>query len=268
MNIAETLQRTMSDLGAPYGFERSFKLTTKGILSDRFLLTQHKKRFGESPQLILSPLLESLSVPPALKVWLYSELPRAELIHLGFETTQGSTLCKLYLEFPFSGISSPSSASASSPLLYQAAKWSPGMGQGLLTDYHILSFSSLDELKGYLLSCVCGANRVVECLVEALPSSMPVSELMLLDVTEPSNTRHSFDLNLYNLQRPVVQWERLLDSVWRLLGLPIATLNDFVAKYGHEILGHLSGGVSRDNVPFFTLYFGAEEREGDSLNVR
>ena len=86
--------------------------------------------------------------------------------------------------------------------------------------------------------------------------------LRYVEVSEASNPRRSFDLNLYDAGLRMHELEPLLQRMARYFALPGSSFEVLLATHRAKLVGHLAGGAHRAGEDFFNIYFGLEERHG------
>ena len=96
-------------------------------------------------------------------------------------------------------------------------------------------------------------------LLALLPADAPI---LLLEVTAEGSARRSFDLNLYGLERTIGEMAQEIAAMVMPLGVTADRLRPWLARWGRARLGHVSGGVGADGLPFGTLYYGISARRG------
>ena len=97
---ASLLYQLVDDLQAPYGYERSLRLTSGALLANRFLLTLTKENIPSDPDATVVALCRRLAMPDNLVAATAAHIGAAKFIHFGFEEDETTCLYKVYLEFP------------------------------------------------------------------------------------------------------------------------------------------------------------------------
>jgi hypothetical protein len=82
--------------------------------------------------------------------------------------------------------------------------------------------------------------------------------LFLMEVEEAGNPRRSFDLNVYQAEFNLCDIADLVRTVAARFTIAPPRLGDVLDRCGPLALGHLSGGVDRDEREFVTVYYGVE----------
>jgi hypothetical protein len=177
----------------------------------------------------------ALGMPVAVQDAVREQFNRAHCLHFGYEAGAETLLCKLYLErqIPDDELAR-AVAEANSVELHLAFKWDISTGSHVVTHYNW--FPALAQ------SGIAAAHA---------------SELQFLEVREPSNGRHSFDLNLYNAN---LQIRDILPQLLRMrdhYGIRPGQFQALIDQIKTRQLGHLAGGSHRDGSDFFNLYYGS-----------
>src|SRR5688500_1130306 len=97
---ASLLHRLVDDLQAPYGFERSLRLTAGALLANRFLLTLTKENIPGDPDATVLAVCRRLAMPEDFLAAAAAHVGGAKFVHVGFEEDETTCLYKVYLEFP------------------------------------------------------------------------------------------------------------------------------------------------------------------------
>jgi hypothetical protein len=256
---AHSLEQLIGSLSIKYGLERSFKIFHGTLLTNRFLLTVHKRSLVQKPEERILDICERMGMPPDLMEPFRARLPEANLVHFGFEGGETACIYKVYLEFRDRGGSKPF-------LLHLAFKWDPTGGTTravtAYTCHPSLSLEiilqrvatildddrhreAVDTAKGILISASAGA---------------PEKGIRYLEVSEEGNPRRSFDINLYKAGLPLEHFYPFLSDLCRHYAIPLEQFQSLYDTIRIKTLGHLSGGIDREGKDFFTVYFGVEGR--------
>jgi len=248
-------------LGVPYQYERSFRLSAGSLLANRFLISMNRVDLGDTGLEHTLEIGSALGMPVAVQESVREQFIRAHCLHFGFEARAETLLCKLYLERQIPGDEvARAVAEANSVELHIAFKWDINSGSHVVTHYNwfpALGPSGIESHLGKIYSQQTdseAANIACEVLNIAAAHS---SELQFLEVREPANGRHSFDLNLYNAN---LQMRDILPQLLRMrdnYGIRPGQFQALIDQIKTRQLGHLAGGSHRDGSDFFNLYYGA-----------
>lgn len=258
--VAEAITSFAESLPGPYGYESSIKFVGGEVFTDRFLVTFPKLALELGAE--LPALLQQLSFPvTAYGAWAQL-LSDGDMIHLGFEAESDSFICKLYVESTqrTRALWQSDNLPDLEPIpVHRALKWRQGAEDCFKTAYDWLPCSSKSQLTTQIQSLCGGLNKAsVDTLVSLVAGRAPIGDLQLLRVSEPGSARQSFDLNVYDARLQIADVVPLLEHLFMepVLGLHALSGNDIKGKS----LGHIAAGVSRDNKPFLTIYYGGGER--------
>ncbi len=273
---AEAITAFAEALPGPYGYESSIKFIGDQVYVDRFLVTFPKMALELGAD--LSGLLQKLSFPGAANIEQMANrktawkkewqelLDEGDMVHLGFEAESNSFMCKLYVESTqrTRALWQSDDLPDLKPVpVHRALKWRQAAGGCYRTAYDWLPCSSESQLTAQIEALCGGLNKkILDDLVALAAGRAPIGDLQLLRVSEPASHRQSFDLNFYDAQLRVADVVPLFERLFiaPVLGLHILTHNEIK----DQLLGHVAAGVSRENQPFLTVYYGGGERGGFS----
>jgi hypothetical protein len=258
--LSEAGRRALAQVEAldiPFGLERSAKFADGAINPDRFLATFHRDDLGIDAGQRLSELAQTLGLPQAELARVADLLDGAQLLHVGHE---GGTapVTKLYFED-----AAALSDDATGPVLvHRSLKWPSG---GVVrNEFYRWRPDRADAagVRRWLDDEGGPAAGFAGRLLSPLPDDAPV---LLLEVTAERNVRRSFDVNLYGLELSIGDMAAEIAAMVVHLGVSGERLSPWLARWGGARLGHVSGGVGADGLPFGTLYYGISARKGVSV---
>lgn len=261
---AITLIRLVEALGAPYGLERSAKITPGHLANDRCLISVGRAALGASPADKLIEIGRTLRMPPSLAEGLRGALAGADIVHFGFETAADDEIYKIYLEYASQTRQAMAVESRSPQLVHLAYKWSAKKGGSYnVTRYTWLPCRNRVEIDARLQDLVPAdeavrARRCVSSLLSMVADIADSGELLLMEVEEPGNPRRSCDLNVYDAGLRMGEIAQLVEAVLRDFAVPDSRAQAVFEPVGERTLGHISAGVGRDGKEFVTFYFGVE----------
>jgi tryptophan halogenase len=261
---ATRLIRLVETLGAPYGLERSVKITQGTLADDRCLITVSRAALGRTPADRLLELGRELHIPQSFADALPASLRHADVVHFGYEAASGQQVYKIYLEYASQVREAMAATSQTPQLVHLAYKWAPLRPEGAaVTRYTWVPCRTRNELEAKLRSLLPAreAPRALNCalgLVSRVASFADSGELLLMDVEEDGNPRRSCDLNVYDAALRVHEIADLLGAAMRDFAVPEPRSQSLFDRSANKSLGHLSAGVGRDGQEFVTIYFGVE----------
>ena len=201
----DLLLKLVKNLNLELGLERSFKISEKALLSNRFLLGTSKSAIGQESQARILDICKRMDMPEDFLETCRENLADANYVHFGFEENVRTCIYKVYLEF-YENIEREidKQPNQSGPLLLHLGyKWDASdNAKGTVTRYNWYRLLSVDEilarfspildphLHGRLLEI---ANGIVSLASARVPSH----DILYLEVSEENNPRVSFDINLY-----------------------------------------------------------------------
>lgn len=248
-------------LGVPYQYERSFRLSAGSLLANRFLISMNRVDLGDTGLERTLEIGSALGMPVAVQDAVREQFNRAHCLHFGFEAGAETLLCKLYLERQVPGDEVARAVSeANSIELHLAFKWDISTGSHVVTHYNWFPALAQSGIEAHLRDLYGKRtdSEAAQIASEILNiAAAHASELQFLEVREPSNGRHSFDLNLYNAN---LQMRDILPQLLRMrdhYGIRPGQFQALIDQIKTRQLGHLAGGSHRDGSDFFNLYYGA-----------
>jgi tryptophan halogenase len=263
MPVADLL-RLIKALGAPYGLERSVKITQGALLDDRCLISLHRSALGKDPGKRLAAMGRELGMPPGFEDALLSSLRDADIVHFGHEGGPGDDICKIYLEYASHARAAMVRMSGEPVLVHVAYKWAPRRpDRQAITRYTWTPCRTRLEIESKLRALIRRdeAPRALRCALGLLSCVAPFADsgqLFLMEVEESGNPRRSCDLNVYDAELRVSQIASLLDATVTDFAVPQERARAVFERSAELALGHLSAGVGRGGEEFVTIYYGIE----------
>jgi hypothetical protein len=263
MAIADLIH-LVETLRAPYGLERSVKITRGALADHRCLISLGRAAFGVAPADRLAQIGRSLGMPETFVRVLPDSLEGADVVHLGYEAAAGRDVYKIYCEYAASVRRAMAGRGPDPVLVHLAYKWTPQRADSAaVTRYTWVPCRSRGELETKLMNLVPAdeaprANRCALALMSRIAAFADSGELLLMEVEEPGNPRRSCDLNVYDAALRMGEIADLLDTVTTDFAVPPARTRAVFDQAADRTLGHLSAGVGRDGQEFVTFYFGVE----------
>lgn len=238
------------------GRERSMKMSSAGLLTDRLLLG-----FVATPPAWLRfvELSRAFSMPSAWRDQVAAMLQQSDHLHVGLETDGARRWCKVYLEFNRNLTAARRQARPPSLplLLYLAFKWDtvqPHDG-GVSRYFCHVNLPRADTLKRVRRVHGLSPSPVRDMVCSALLAGEgQAPPPMYLEVREDGNPRNSYDINLYGSGLCLADVAPQLQAVARPLGLG-GDLTSFLGLLGARRLGHLSAGRDRHGDEFLSVYY-------------
>jgi hypothetical protein len=261
---AADLVRLVETLGAPYGLERSVKITPGALADDRCLISVGRGAFGKNPAERVIEMGQAFHLPSHFAGELPAALARADVIHFGYEATAGEEIYKIYCEYA-SQVREAMARHGNEPVLvYVAYKWAfADPASRAVTRYTWLPCRTRSALEARFQDLVPAleapnARRCMFDFVARIAAFADSGELLLMEVEEPGNPRRSCDLNVYDAGLRINDVADLLDAALRDFAVPKIPAQSVFQSAGDRALGHLSAGVGRNGREFVTVYFGVE----------
>ncbi|MCZ7598717.1 MAG: hypothetical protein M5U09_14630 [Gammaproteobacteria bacterium] len=251
----------VESMGVPCGYERSFKIVGGSILANRYLLGIETKCVGAHA---LLDACRRLGMPGSQLEQFVEELPRANLVFLGFEAEEhGGAIYKVYLEFwDHVRRLRQRRGDEGSPLLsHRGFKWRhDDPTRHVVTDYHWIPDIACGEILARIeqlyeqLPEAAAAGMVRDIISRADPRNRG-GRYIYIEVSETGNSRLSFDLNLYAAGMRVRDIRSPVEEAAARLGAASGSFDRLMALVSDKLFGHVSGGVGRDGREYLTIYY-------------
>jgi tryptophan halogenase len=230
------------------GFERSFKVSPRKLLANRFLAGVNSR---DLPAETLSGVCGSLRMPRWMLDQVRIRSAEATTVHFGFEQGTTSAIYKVYLEFA----RRLQLWQADPVLLHLAYKWDPiEPSRHAVASYVCVPGLDARQIAERVAAVTSGPARRA-CGEVLSQVSLRTADLMYLDVTEEGNPRRSFDLNVHEASLAVSDVAAPIAQACTAYGCPPARVQALIDFASSARLAHLAGGVSRDGEEFMTLYY-------------
>ena len=252
--------RLVEQLDLKCGYEKSFKLTDRQLLRNRYLLGIEKSILDHQK---LSLICEQMAMPEKFVDEFFNGVSEANLVLLGFEEGIEDCTYKIYLEY-WDRIRKDMSI-RQPPLepvtMFQGFKWNAlDNSRAVLTDYIYYPLLKVDEIIERIgrLGSYSGDTTTFDIANEIISRAAKLADnqpLVYLEASEGGNPRNSFDINLYSAGMTL---KSIYSSVAQLFRHYTITDEEFDLLYSQVAsrpLGHLSGGTDRIGKDFFTVYY-------------
>jgi len=255
------LVEAVADLGVPFTTEKSFRICHGTLDADRYLFTLNKRYIRNRPNQTVMGVCRALRMPEDLLAELGKQLAIARFVHFGYEGRGDAELFKVYLEFAM-----PQKVNSDPRLLYVAFKWDCQHSERqVVTKYHWFPSLSGEQIQrriarlydrpdGHTLEQVGSIIRLAE-------ERNPETQFRYLEVAEAGNQRRSFDLNLYDAELGMKDLRIPLATIASHHQIPEGDFKQLFDAIQRETIGHLAGGMHREGVDFFNVYYGVERHQ-------
>jgi hypothetical protein len=263
---AGLLFHLIKNLNVEYGFERSFKISEKTLLGNRFLFTISKHSIRQDPPERILNICRRMEMPKKLFEVFNKNLPSANYVHFGFEEDKKSYIYKAYLEFwtdreneiknrpnrldPF--------------LVHLGFKWDVSEPARCVvsryTCYPSLSVEKILEriAKVFDRERYRAPLEIARSIVGLASTRISHDKIFHVDVEEENNPRKSFDMNMYSAKLRLEELYPLLLDMCRHYSIPPEEFHILYDQFKTKVFGHLSGGIDREGKDFLTVYYGVE----------
>lgn len=259
---AALLLRLVAELGIPYQYERSFRMSEAGLLANRYLLTVNTRDMAGDPRERAMAICRRLDMPRGPQVAAEEQFGMAKCLHFGFEGDADSIIYKLYLERAVPMAEAERAKAVPEPvLMHLAFKWDILREAHVVTRY--LWYPALSRRGTEVrLSQVYRDGRpapsfeIAKAVLHLATERVPAERLQYLEVLEDENARRSFDLNVYDARLQVKDLQPLLQRMREHFGVRPGQFQALYDQIKNKTLGHVAGGVHRNGNDFFNIYYG------------
>jgi len=255
------LLQLVQGLNITYGLEHSFRIYPQTLLTDRYLLSLEQQYNSAKPDPLekLLGICAILNMPKHFIAPVRDEIDKINMIHLGYENNNGTTIYKFYMEHY------PTESNTNNPdLLHLSFKWDPDNPEtnAISRYWHHpnLEYSTIRDNISRLYdqfndkTSLTLANQLLT-LAEQRASH---NDIMYLEVDEHNNSRKSFDINMYNAEMSLANIGTALISACASYNINSDDFNAFFEQIKQQEFGHISGGVDRNGNNFATIYYGVK----------
>lgn len=258
----QTLFQLINALGVVYVYERSFKMSHKRLLGNRFLFTLDNNSLKQLPPERITGLCERINMPQNLLADFIDNLPQAHYVHFGFEENESGSIYKAYAQFsqipaPEAGTSGPAPL-----LLYLGFKWDTAdnakQAVSRYTYYPLITPEKIAERVSDIYGSARLPYEVVKNITDIASAIIDHTRISYLEVTEENSPRRSFDINVYDANLLISEQYPLLGRAAQYYGISFGDFHGLYDGIKDSILGHISGGIDREGKDFITIYHGGQ----------
>jgi len=263
---AKALFQHIKNLDLELGYERSFKIFEKTLLTNRFLLGFSKKSIKRKTHEKILDICVRMDMPDTFQEDFSKRLSEANYIHFGFEEDENTSVYKAYLEF-YEKIEKEikGQPGKSDPFfLHLGFKWDAAdNSKRVLTRYTWYPSLTVEHILQRTAKILDPQEYefpfgITKGIVEIAARKIPHQDILYLEVTEEGNPRRSFDINAYRANLQLADLYPLLSKICQHYSIPLEGFHNFYDRVKTKAFGHLSGGISRSGVDFLTVYYGVE----------
>jgi hypothetical protein len=263
---AGLLFHLIKTLNIDYGFERSFKISEKALLGNRFLFTLSKHSVRQDPHETILNICRRMGMPKKLLEVFNENLPSANYVHFGFEEDEKSYVYKAYLEFWTDWENEiKNKPNRFDPfLVHLGFKWDVSEPtRCVLTRYTCYPSISVENILERLSKVFYGDRyrtplEIAKGLVGLASTRISHDKVFYVEVEEENNPRRSFDMNMYRARLRLEELSPLLLDLCQHYSIPAEEFHILIDQFKTKIFGHLSGGIDREGKDFLTIYYGVE----------
>lgn len=254
------LLSSIQDLGIRCGIEHSVRGDGVGLSEQRWLVSFVADELAPR----LSSLLQSWKFPLA-SFSITEYLKSATHVHLGIECTErGDTVRKVYFED--ARVYERKSSERCKEPVFRALKWHCQEGSDFFeTKYYVRGFGNSYEAAEFCASCFdvvsvkqqSSINLMLWEFIQHLMQTMFPARPKILEVSEDGTPRNSFDINLYDGLDTVMPLENVITEICEAFKFPVSVSQPLQRLAQTKKIGHLAGGIHRQDGQFLTIYYDA-----------
>lgn len=259
---ARHLIRLVKDLGLRAAFERSFKFMDGFLLAGRFLLGFRRLASTAGQDEAIINVCRQIEMPEDYREMFQSELPEANIVLFGFEAGQKNRVYKVYLEFNARlAEAAKQDPRPESVVIHTGFKWDVSdPSRKTIAKYTAFPLFRAEEMAVRVLSRFYAGTknnvyRIVDDILDLAGSRTRPGELLYFEVSEESNLRISFDINMYRADLQMAELYPLLVDMARHYGIGLGPFDELYEAVKTQKFGHLSAGTDREGKDFLTVYF-------------
>jgi len=221
----------------------------------------------------------TLGMPTRAKPSYEQDHQRANFVYLGFDGSTDSLSYRIYLEFPVNLAHQydPATGQMGKALLARGYKWDalhPERDLYDVTDYWWYPKLTVDQINLRLQALwsqqtdapAAVADQTLDVTKALVGKAIDLArqrsnalDWQYLEACEPTSSRHSFDLNVYQADLHLAELAGELSALGDAMGIAADDMAAFIKDAGTSTLGHVSGGLGRDGLPFLTVYYADAE---------
>lgn len=270
---AQELIRTMSELNVEIAIERSFKAYKRQLLDKRFLMGINCKDLEDRSEGRLTTICQAIGMPQNLLKSFMKYRPDANHIYFGFENNEKAALYKVYLEFRdrIEEEIRGRDTGSESFLLHLGFKWDiEDSTRQATTRYEWFPSLPVPDILPRLRKIMDPYRHgdlleISEGIVTQASERISCNDIQYLEVTEESNPRKSFDINIYKAKFQLEELYPFLLKTMQHYSIPFEKFRPMYERIKMKRFGHLAGGVDREGRDFLTVYFGVKYIYGHHL---
>ena len=255
--------KLINNLNIKHGFERSFKMSEKTLLGNRFLLGIGKE---EIQQERLLDICQRMDMPDKYQEIFKQNLPDANMVLFGFEEGKRGCVYKVYLEFwektKRNIRDNPDNREPAT--LHLGLKWDTTDNTiSAVSRYTCFPMLSVKDILKRVSSIYRGykeqtSYEIARDMINLASSRIHNAMFLYVEVSEVKNTRRSFDINLYKAELQLKDIQSFLEKMCRFYSISSERFNVLYGQNKDKVFGHLAGGIDREGRDFLTIYYEVE----------
>jgi hypothetical protein len=260
---ADLLLHLVENLDVQYGFERSFKISAKTLLANRFLLGFKRNEIRQQPHERIVDICERIDMPEDFIKAFQQSLPEANIVLFGFEENESTSVLKAYLEFGgrFREVFKDNPENPNPFVIHLGFKWDASdNSRRTLAQYTCYPSISVKKFMTRI-SSIYDNNKyrnsfdIVKSIVDLASSRIGQDQFLYVEVKEENNPRRSFDINTYRAKLALTELYPSFLKICQHYSIPPEEFRFLYEPVKNQIFGHMSGGIDREGRDFLTLYF-------------
>ncbi len=263
---AGQLFQLVKNLNLEVGYERSFKVSEKTLLENRFLLGFSKSSIKPNPHERILEICERMEMPVIFLEDFSEKLSEANYVHFGFEENESTCIYKVYLEF-YDRIEEEIKNQPNESehfLLHLGFKWDVSDNtRHALTRYAWYRSLEVEDILVRLANILDPQKyrnpfEIAKGILSTASSRIPHHDILYLEVSEENNPRRSFDINMYRATLQLRELDPLFSKMCQHYSISSDEFHALYDQVKTKRFGHLSGGIDREGKDFLTVYYGVK----------
>jgi hypothetical protein len=254
----------LKNLDLTVGFERSFKVSEKTLLGNRFLLAFKRSSIKQDPHEKILDIGVRMSMPKTFLETFEQNLPEATLVGFGIEEDETTCVVKAYLEFKnrYEEAMRKKPNQPDPYVSHLGFKWDAADNRrGALTRYTCFPALTAGEILEKLSTTFYPHPErkpfeIIKGVMDFASRKVGPDKSLYLEVNEENNPRSSFDINLYGANFRLEELYPFFLEMCRHYSIPDEQFHSLYDPVKTRTFGHLAGGMDRKGKDFLTVYFG------------
>jgi hypothetical protein len=254
----------LKNLDLTVGLERSFKVSEKTLLPNRFLLGFIPDSIRENPYEKILDVCKRMRMPEKFFPAFAQDLPEATMVGFGIEEDETACVVKAYVEFKkrYEEALKKGPNKSDSYVSHWGYKWDAAENtKGALARYTCFpAFTAEDILERLSASFYHRRERtpfeLIKGVLDLASKKVGRDKFLFLEVNEENNPRSSYDINMYGANFRLEELYPFFSEMCQHYSIPDKQFHFLYDPVRTRTFAHISGGIDRKGRDFLTIYFG------------